>query len=194
METLFKQVKPHFDRHKMTTNAEFELRLGKMNNKMFDTNVGKDTFSRILRALEKYKEWERVTETHNSVFYKGNTRVIVDEKTDDTQCMVKTPIVKENLVLEGRPLDVRFALSTEEPCEQNDDDVMDFVRIKKRKSFLRKNLTIDMTRVSGQSEDPDDEEDERYEIELEIVDPKHVRDDNELYNIIHKVHNILEVL
>ena len=41
---------------------------------------------------------------------------------------------------------------------------------------------------------PDDEEGERFEVELEIIDPQKVENNDQLYNIIHKVHNILEVL
>ena len=108
--------------------------------------------------------------------------------------MKKTPIVKENLVLERRPLDVRFAVSLEIPVEQADGDVMDLVRIKNRTSYIRNNLSIDMTTVTGQGDDPDDEEGERFEVELEIIDPLKVKTRDELYNIIHKVHNILEVL
>ena len=194
MDTLFNQVKPHFERLRTTPNVEFELRLGKVNNKMFDTNVGRETYEKLSRALDKYTGWEDIKKSHTSVYYKGNTRVIVDEDTDETTCMKKTPRVKENLVLEGRPLDVRFAASIEEPVEQDESDVMDMVREKHRMSYIRKNLSIDLTRVSGQSDDPDDEEEYRYEVELEILDPRKVVTDDDLYNIIHKVHNILEVL
>lgn len=195
METLFNQVKPHFERHCDTNNAEFELRLGKVNNKLFDTNIGKDTFEKLQRALQKYQGWEEVKKSHTSVYYKGDTRVIVDEDTDDTTCMKKIPKVKENLILEGRPLDVRFAVSVEDPVEQDEsDDVMDSVRVKERTSYIRKNLSIDMTKVTGQTDDPDDEEGERFEVELEIIDPRKVENNDQLYNIIHKVHNILEVL
>ena len=194
MDTLFNQVKPHFDRHQKTSNVEFEIRLGKVNNKMFDTNVGRETFEKLTRALDKYTEWESVKKIHQSVYYKGDTRIVVDENTDDTVCMKKTPIVKENLVLERRPLDVRFAVGLEIPVEQADGDVMDLVRIKNRTSYIRNNLSIDMTTVTGQGDDPDDEEGERFEVELEIIDPLKVKTRDELYNIIHKVHNILEVL
>tara|TARA_B110000858_G_scaffold188605_1_gene234345 strand:+ start:128 stop:712 length:585 start_codon:yes stop_codon:yes gene_type:complete len=194
MNTLYKQVKPHFDHHRDTSNVEFELRLGKVNNKLFDTNVGRDTFEKLNRALQKYQGWEEIKKSHTSVYYKGDTRIIVDEDTEDSTCMKKIPKVKENLVLEGRPLDVRFAVSIETPVEQEDMDVMDAVRVKERTSYIRKNLSIDVTRVTGQTEDPDDEEGERFEVELEIIDPRKITNENELYNIIHKVHNILEVL
>lgn len=194
MDTLFKKIKPHFDRYKASVDVEFEIRFGKVNNKIFDTNVGRDIFTRISESLEKYTGWENVQVSNTSVYYKDKVRVIVDDDNDSSITMTKTPLLKENLVLQGKPLDVRFAFSKEEPCGEQMDDVMEYVRVKKRKSYIRKNLSIDMTVVSGQSEDPDDEEDQRFEIELEIVNLQKVRDDNELYNIIHKVHNILECL
>jgi hypothetical protein len=33
---------------------------------------------------------------------------------------------------------------------------------------------------------------ERYEIELEIIKPSSVKDKNELYNIVHKIDDILD--
>lgn len=193
MDTLFNEVKSHFNKYQNDDGIEFEIRIGRMNNNMFDTNVGKPVFDKILRALEKYTEWEEVKETSQSVYYKDNIRVTVDDDTEESVCIKKIPIIKETLVLEGRPLDVRFAVSHEEPYEQSEDEVMDFVRTKKRKSFVRKNLSIDMTVVGGQPDDMDCEEPESYQIELEIINPLKVKNENELYNIIHKVHNILEV-
>ena len=51
-----------------------------------------------------------------------------------------------------------------------------------------------MTVVNGDTDDTDSEENERYEIELEIVKPTKVKDKNELYNLIHKVDDILKLL
>lgn len=193
MNTLFNQVKPHFNAHKAKNHVEFELRLGRVNGKMFDTDVGKEVFDKLMCGLRKYQGWEEIKETSTSVYYKDNVRVSVDEETDETEIVNKIPLIKETLRLEGRPLDVRFAVSLEEPAEQS-NEVMDFVRNKQRTSFIRKNLSIDMTVVSGQPEDLDCEEPHSYQVELEIIDPKKVSNDNDLYNIVHKVHNILEVL
>lgn len=193
MDTLFNQAKPHFNAHKAKNHVEFELRLGRINGKMFDTDVGKEIFDKLMCGLMQYKGWEEVKESNTSVYYKDQVRVSVDEDSDETEIVKKIPLVKETLRLEGRPLDVRFAVSLEEPIEQT-DEVMDFMRTKKRTSFIRKNLSIDMTVVSGQPEDMDCEEPQSYQVELEIIDPCKVSNDNDFYNIVHKVQNILEVL
>ena len=71
---------------------------------------------------------------------------------------------------------------------------MDSVRYKKRISFIRKNLSIDMTVVTGDPTDLDCEDESQYQIELEIIDPTKVKDDIELYNIIYKIFDILKII
>jgi hypothetical protein len=62
-----------------------------------------------------------------------------------------------------------------------------------RESFVRKNLSIDMTIVSGNPADLDSEEENSYQIELEILDPKKITDNNVLYNIVYKINDVLEL-
>jgi hypothetical protein len=71
---------------------------------------------------------------------------------------------------------------------------MDFVRVKQRHSFVRKNLSIDLTIVTGDPDDIDNEELERYEVELEVLDVKNIRTYEQLYNLIYKVKCILNLL
>jgi predicted acylesterase/phospholipase RssA len=59
--------------------------------------------------------------------------------------------------------------------------------------FVRKNLSIDMTIVSGNPSDLDSEEENTYQIEFEIVDPQKVSDTNTLYNIVYKVNDVLDL-
>mgnify|MGYP000271226168 CR=1 FL=1 len=57
-----------------------------------------------------------------------------------------------------------------------------------------KNLVIDMTEVTGDPDDMDDESEASYEIELEIVNPKEVSDDDTLYNIIYKIECVMKTI
>ncbi len=75
-----------------------------------------------------------------------------------------------------------------------EDDVMDHVRHKTRTSFVRKNLSIDMTVVTGEPDDMDDEAEETYEVELEIINPKLITDDDRFYNLIYKIDCIMKLL
>ena len=194
MERIHQQVKPIFDQLKSKPNVEFEFRLGKKNTDMFDTNVGKETFEKLLEGLKKFSVWEKISQENTSVYYKGDTRMIINDDTDEMTCMKKTKIKKFDVVLEDQPYDVRFCVSNEIPVESSEDEVMDYMRMKKRTSFVRKNLSIDLTIVTGQPDDLDDEADETYEVELEIIDPKNITSDNQLFNMIFKIQCLLNIL
>ena len=46
-ETVYKKIHKVFDQHQNDPHVEVEMRLGKFNGKLFDTNVGKDTFDKV---------------------------------------------------------------------------------------------------------------------------------------------------
>jgi hypothetical protein len=148
-----------------------------------------------LRGLEKYKGWEDVKQSSTSVYYKDQIRKSFDEETDDSTTIFKKPISKKNFKIEEKPFDMRFSIAKEIPCEGGaEDEGADYVRFKNRKSFIRKNLSIDMTIVTGDPDDLDCEDEARYEIELEIIDSKSVKNRDELYNIIYKVFDVLKII
>ena len=194
MKDLFAKCKPLVEANKSKKHVELEMRLGKMNGNIFDTNVGEEIFSKVLRALKKYQRWESVKESETTVYYKDKTRMTIDEQSDEVTCVTKEKVSTVDHNLPGKPLDVRFAVSLEKPTTQNENEVMDHVRHKKRISFLRKNLSIDMTVVTGDPDDLDDESEASYEIELEIVNPKKVTDDDTLYNILYKVECVMKTI
>jgi len=195
MHAAFDQIEPIFNQFKNRANVEIELRLGKISSGKFDTNVGKKNFDNILAGLQRYQGWEKVTKSNTTVYFAGDTRVIDDEDSGVSSAHKKTKLKKVDVSLENKPYDLRFSVSTEIACQKPGESTeYDDMRVRKRISFVRKNLSIDMTVVGGDADDPDSEENERYEIELEIVKPTIVKNKDELYNIIHKVDDILKLL
>ena len=195
MDANFAKIKEVFDKYQNVPNVEIEFRLGKINTNMFDTNIGKDVFDKIVKGLHKYTAWEKITSSSTSVYYKNSVRIIIDDNTDEITRMDKRQITKANFNLPQNILDLRLAVSTETPIvDESADEVMDLIRTKHRQSFVRKNLTIDCTVVSGDANDMDSEDSYRYEIEFEIVDPKIVKTRDELYNIVHKVFDVLKIV
>ena len=190
MKEFFEKVSPIFSKYQNAQHVEFEMRLGKLNRGSFDTNIGQETFEKILRRLRKYNGWEKVAETSDVAYYNGDIRLIIDDETENSTQVVKKKFEKIDHVLGGMPLDVRFAVATETP---DDREVEEFLSARKRTrtSFVRKNLSIDMTITSGNPTDMDSEEENMYQIEFEIIDPKKVVDANTLYNIVHKVNDVL---
>ena len=169
---------------------EVELRLGKFNFNMFDTNVGKDVFDKVHRRLTRYSQWENIVTSEDEVFYWDNARLVYNDSNDTSTCVKKNKIMKKDF--KCSPLDVRLGISQEVPTEQPETDAKRKVS-RYRTSFIRKNLSIDLTIVHGAQADIDSEETVVYQIELEILNPGIVKSDDELYNIIYKVNDLLKI-
>lgn len=172
--------------------VEMELRLGKYNGNFFDTDVGRERWERILAGLRQYTEWERAYGTHADVYYNDANRVRITVDHSGTQTMVqKVRAAQEDFLQSDSPVDVRFAISTETPATGQYE--MDRKLVKERYSFERKNLRIDMTKVTG-VKDLDSEEPTSYQIELEIVNPAKIECVEEFYNMAWKINNLLELI
>lgn len=194
-DSIFNVVKPIFDAHRNNPSVEIEIRFGKIIGNKFEADVGKDIFYTIMGSLESYNRWELVSNTKHSIYYHGHNRYMIDEETNETTYMSKKKLLNQNFKIDSHPLDIRFSVSEENiiPGEPG-DVVMDMVKMRTRKSFVRKNLSIDLSIVGGDPDDLDNEEPEIYQIELEIVKPQSVKNDDELYNLLHKIECILKVL
>ena len=149
-----------------------------------------------MKGLQNYDGWERVVTTCEEVYYqeKDNLRISIDEQTSDEKIVRKERLHNENFEkLDNSPFDIRFSVSKETPLDDYDGE-MDKKKTKRRISFIRKNLSIDMTCVTGDAEDMDMEDPNSYQVELEIINPKLVENDNCLYNILHKVKDLFNIL
>jgi len=197
-EIIVKKIESAFENNKNDPEIEVEIRLGKFNGKMFDTNVGKEVFDRIFRGLSQYQGWENKKETNSEVFYRDrdSIRMTIDEDTGDQAIIQKRSMFKEDFKkIKGAPYDIRFSICKEvaQPDDMELND-MDRKRFKKRISFIRKNLSIDMTISTGDSEDMDNEDPTSYQVEFEIVKPEDVSSRNELFNIIYKINDVFKLL
>jgi hypothetical protein len=191
-KSITEKIRDVFEAHKNEEHIEVEIRLGKHNGSLFDTNVGKETFDRVMKGLKKYNGWESTKTTTTDVFYDDTNgiRISSDEDTGEQVMIQKIKVVKEDF--KSEPLDVRFSISREIPTHGQYD--MDRKRSKLRHSFIRKNLSIDMTVSSGDSVDMDSEDASSYQIELEIVKPSDVGSYNDLFNILHKVNDLSKLI
>jgi hypothetical protein len=181
-----------FEAHKNEGDVEVEIRLGKHNGSLFDTNVGKDVWKRVLTGLKKFDGWESTKTTTSEVYYNdgNNVRITCDEDTGEQTMIQKIAVVKEDFKRE--PLDVRFCVAREIPTSGEYE--MDRKRTKTRHSFVRKNLSIDMTISSGDNADMDSEEEASYQIELEIIKPSDVDSIYKFQNILQKIDDLCKLI
>ena len=192
IQAIIDKVLPIFEAHKNEGDIEVEIRLGKHNGSLFDTNVGKDTWKRVLKGLKKYDGWESVKMSTSDVYYSdsNNIRITSDEESGEQTMIQKISVIKEDFKCD--PLDVRFCVAREIPTSGEYE--MDRKRTKTRHSFVRKNLSIDMTISSGDNADMDSEEEANYQIELEIMKPEAVDDIYKFQNILQKVADLSKLI
>jgi hypothetical protein len=193
MDAFFSHWESLIRKHESVPSVEIEIRFGKMNRGSFDTNVSKETHDKVLRRLKRYDGWESVEVSDTSNFYyDGGKRATYDNMKDDmTACVVKKRVLVDDVSLDNELFDIRLGISTEVPCEHREDEEYTKVRNRKRVSFLRKDLRIDVTTVSGDPEDPDSENEMEYQVELELLRIPKSR--NELYNMVYKVFDVLKI-
>jgi hypothetical protein len=200
MTTLFTAWESTIDEYKDQPNVEIEIRLGKVNRDTFDTNVGQATFEKVLRRLRKYEGWESTKESQSTVYMDtaAGKRVVMNDVTDEMEsCVVKKRLLVKDQVLDGYLVDARLGISSEVPYDRDADTEENFTRVKKRKrySFVRKGLSIDLSEVSGDADDKDSEEATEYQIELEILNPPvNAADRHQVFNIVYKISDICKIM
>ena len=103
MDNLFHNIKPLFNKSKHLPKLEVELRLGKKNRNLFDTNVGHDRFIKIKESLDNYNGWEKVDKTNTSSYFVKDIRYEINEDTDESKTIKKNKISRIR-ILGGLPV------------------------------------------------------------------------------------------
>jgi len=195
MDALFAKWGPIINAHKDVPNTEIEVRLGRRAQRGFDTNVGLDTFRKVLEALGNYTGWESTRHTNSTMYYfPSNKRLTIDEATDEQVGQIKNRILVDDFSLDDSPFDLRIGISSEIPFDYDGEETSTEQKTKERWSFVRKNLSIDMSIIKGTPEDKDADEDTTYQIELEIIDPSKIGDRDTMYNLLHKIFDLLKCI
>jgi hypothetical protein len=191
--TMYDKWEPLIFKQAATPHAEIEIRLGRKARKGFDTNVGQETFQKVLRALTKFSGWDSTSHTNSTVYYfPGDKRLVADDETDEQVCCIKKRVLVDDFPIDGSPLDARLGISTEDPWEYDGEEESTEQKTRERWSFVRKNLSIDLSIVKGTPDDKDCDQDTTYQIEMEIVDLKKIHTNINMFNMIYKVFDVLK--
>lgn len=192
---IYAKWAPIINAHKNNPGTEIEIRFGRSARGGFDTNVGQVAFKKVLRSLESYDGWEQTKHAKSTVYYfAGSKRLTVDDETDEQVGHIKKRVRVDDFVLDGKSLDVRLGVSTEEPFEYDGEETSTEQKTKERWSFVRKNLSIDLSMIKGDPEDKDCDEDTSYQVEMEIVEPGKIQSKDELFKLLHKVFDLLKCI
>ena len=110
-----------------------------------------------------HKKGESITITG---YVEHPTETEIDENTGEETIVQKDRIHNEDFKNNANvPLDFRVSISKETPVSDI-DRTMDKKKMKERLSFVRKNLSIDLTTCMGDTHDMDSEDPVVYQIEM----------------------------
>ena len=84
VQKVFETIQPIFEKYQHEEHIEFEMRLGKFNCGVFDTDVSKEKFEFMMDGLKKYTGWEKILTTNEEVYYResDNLRISIDEDAE----------------------------------------------------------------------------------------------------------------
>jgi hypothetical protein len=159
------KIKELVNKYKDEDFIEIEYRLGYMGSDKFKTDIGKESYNKIMKELSSLDTWDEVLSTHSEDYFLDGVRMSV---MSNEQIVIK----KEKLAIldfsfEGTGLDIRVSFSKELPAEPFKPEDASFKRIKDRKSFLINKVnpvSYDITKITYINNSV---EDYTYEFEIE---------------------------
>jgi hypothetical protein len=187
MEQLLEIIRTY----EINDRTEFEFRMGKIDSLgKFDSTIEKPIFDLTMHCLKKFSGWDDVTESTCDLYtsYQNGIRLEEDHETGDQSCIKKVRIGNIDIGVPGNHMgNVRFSISQEIPAQNHGD--FDGHYEKKRISFFRKNVKIDMT--SKTNFDVDDENGTIHQIEVEMLNPTNFSD-SEFTNYSYKILDVMK--
>ena len=106
---IYDKWAPIINAHKSKPGTEIEIRFGRSARGGFDTNVGPQTFKKVLSALERYTGWEDKKHSKSTVYYfDGSKRLTIDDETDEQVGCIKKRVKVDDFVLDGKPLEIQI--------------------------------------------------------------------------------------
>ena len=135
--------------------------------------------------------------SEHDVFYRDsdNVRISTDQATGDEEVVKKDRIMNHDFKrMSNTPFDIRYSVSIETPLPDIADREMDKKKTKQRVSYIRKNLSIDLTIITGDTSDMDAEDPVTYQIEFEIIDASRVNTKDDVFKLMHKINDVFIML
>lgn len=148
MQQVVESLANVIEEYKDTQNLEIEIRIGYLTPDGFDTNIGKDFFSKIGDQLADADCWNDVKFEKSTDYFLNNRRLTVNDEVKTTTCIKKIKLKTIDYRFEGTGFDIRVSLSSEIPSPKFSPTLAQMQRYKERTSYVRKHLRYDLTKVT----------------------------------------------
>jgi len=125
--------------------------------------------------------------TEHEVFYRDSdgVRISTDQATGEEEVIKKERLTNHDFKhMLNTPFDLRFSVSKETPMPEDVDREMDKKKTNNVYHLYVKNVSIDITIMTGDSHDMDAEESVTYQAEFEIINPSSIQTKDDLFKIV----------
>jgi hypothetical protein len=160
-----------------SANVELEIRLGRQVGSSFVPGVSKVVFDGITALLNNPSFTKTVSNTHEKLDKQGARHITdIDTKTSYVQYKKKIHSVTEEFSINDYLQRISISIEKSDPssAENTSSNCTTYFRNKKRISYENNGWRFDLTRVSGNLPEMADNDDDTYEVELELADPQMV--------------------
>lgn len=182
---------------------EFEVHFGscvfsRTEKQSFHSFVQEEEFYSMLKKFQELgghknlgcdvTKWEPSID----VIFASGVRMRKNPNTGCGEFMKKQTIMKEDIRIKNSPLDIRFILKTETPCHYRQNDEVVMVRARERIEIKIKNYSYCFTKVwSSRNFLELYKSKVRFEIEIEIINPKDASSSYLVQSLIMKAQDML---
>jgi hypothetical protein len=152
-------------------NVELEFRLGRIVNEQYVTGVTKATFDALLRHLEKSPAFSKNEKTTLEKLNGTDARFIIEngDEAGGRWCYKKKVCTETAPGKENVPRASVALEGHDHAPPPPGSPPFKYHRLKKRTSFVHECWTVDMTRVTSNLPGQFDNDEEMYEVEVELT-------------------------
>jgi hypothetical protein len=179
-------LKKPFEKYRNLPGIEVEFRIGHFSRSVFDTNIGKDAFEKIIKLLSSCKIWDSVIVTNTDNYYLSEKRLTINKP--NSNCIKKKKLETIDFEFVGSGFDVRVCFSEETQCRRFAIEKAESKRSIKRTSYLIDGVSFDASIITIIENGI---EQFQYSVEIEIKDLSG-SSDYILHNCFLKVKDIAE--
>ena len=149
-------------------DLELEVRLGRCQERRFDSCVSQRTFSILCDSLQQYNKWDAVTNEKSSVAYfetrDDSLRAVTD--SSGTHYVSKQRVCISDFCVQNAAYDFRIAASLEMPVHDRPPIETSTRRVTRdRVSYSLGIWRYDLTTITTESNDI------TYQVEIELINP-----------------------
>jgi hypothetical protein len=185
LEPAINCLKNFIERYKMLKNVEIEIKIGRLEDGIFEPGLNSDAFyDKIKQILDSSKAWIDINNTNTKEYISKDIKKVENKYIQKKR--LETAIFKFN----GTPYDFKITVSQElnNNCKNFKSEQ---IRSKNRTTYMLKECQFDLTKVETET---DDEIIENEELEVELINlNSNTSDKYRAHSALLKIYDVINM-